>query len=136
MSESSGHKPDLTETSPMDSRARAEAEREVQNGLPRTRSKGGTNVDTILGKIIVDIGLATSEEVQQCIEASRLSAQDSNLRTLGDLLVKNDYITKRQLERLRERVEAERSGQQIPGYKILGKLGAGAMATVFRAKQL
>ncbi len=93
-------------------------------------------MDTILGKIVVDIGLATPEEVQQCIELSRQSAQESNLRTLGDLLVKNDYITKRQLERLRERVEAERSGQQIPGYKILGKLGAGAMATVFRAKQL
>src|SRR5688572_2013888 len=111
MSESAGHKPDLTETSPMDSRARAEAEREVINGLPpRTKtSKGGTNVDTILGKIVVDIGLATPEEVQQCIELSRQSAQESNLRTLGDLLVKNDYITKRQLERLRERVEAERS---------------------------
>jgi serine/threonine-protein kinase len=136
MSETTGHKPDLTETSPMDSRARAEAEREVLNGLPRSKSKGGTNVDTILGKIVVDIGLATPEEVQQCIELSRQSAQESNLRTLGDLLVKNDYITKRQLERLRERVEAERSGQQIPGYKILGKLGAGAMATVFRAKQL
>lgn len=136
MSDSTGHKPDLTETSPMDSRARAEAERDAPNGLPRLRTKGGTNVDTILGKIVVDIGLATSEEVQQCIELSRQSAQESNLRTLGDLLVKNDYITRRQLERLRERVEAERSGQQIPGYKILGKLGAGAMATVFRAKQL
>jgi serine/threonine-protein kinase len=33
-------------------------------------------------------------------------------------------------------VEAERSGQQIPGYRILGKLGAGAMATVFKGKQL
>ncbi|MGE3108522.1 MAG: serine/threonine-protein kinase [Phycisphaerales bacterium] len=101
-----------------------------------SKSRGGTNVDTILGKMVVDVGLATSEEVQQCIELARQLAQESNQRSLGDLLVDNDYLTKRQLARLRERVEAERSGQQIPGYKILGKLGAGAMATVFKAKQL
>jgi tRNA A-37 threonylcarbamoyl transferase component Bud32 len=136
MSESTGHKPDLTETSPMDSRARAEAEREAQNGTPRAKSKGGTNVDTMIGKIVVDQGLATPEEVQQCIEMARSLAQESNQRTLGQLLVANEYITRRQYERLRERFEAERSGQQIPGYKILGKLGAGAMATVFKAKQL
>jgi serine/threonine-protein kinase len=131
------HKPDLTETSPMDSRASAAAERDaLANGLPRTHTKGGTNVDTILGKIVVDVGLATPEEVQQCLEQARSLAQDSNNRSLANLLIENDYITKRQLERLRERVEAERSGQQIPGYKILGKLGAGAMATVFKARQL
>jgi serine/threonine-protein kinase len=163
-------KPDLSETSPMDSRATAEALRlaaegpdasrsggEVGGGvggggggggapgreegseiLPsgRVRTKGGTNVDTILGKIVVDIGLATSDEVQQCIEQARASAQDNNQRSLANLLIENEYITKRQLTRLRERVEAERSGQTIPGYKVQGKLGAGAMATVFKAKQL
>ncbi len=102
----------------------------------RDRSKGGTNVDTIIGKIVVDQGLATSEEVQQCIEQARLLIQENNQRSLAELLVANDYITKRQLERLRAQVEAERSGQQIPGYKVLGKLGAGAMATVFKARQL
>jgi serine/threonine-protein kinase len=40
------------------------------------------------------------------------------------------------MARLREILENERSGQKIPGYKILGKLGAGAMATVYKAKQL
>jgi hypothetical protein len=36
------------------------AEREaLANGLPRTHTKGGTNVDTILGKIVVDVGLLT-----------------------------------------------------------------------------
>jgi len=102
----------------------------------RDRTKGGTNVDTIIGKIVVDQGLATSEEVQQCIEQARLLIQENNHRSLAELLVENDYITKRQLERIRAQVEAERSGQQIPGYKVLGKLGAGAMATVFKARQL
>jgi len=149
-------KPDLSETSPMDSKARAEAERSAkvelelepdQNGhaangaIPagsttKHKTKGGTNIDTIIGKIVVDQGLATPEEVQACLEQARASSAEGNTHSLPLLLVENDYITKRQLERIRAQAEAERSGQQIPGYKILGPLGKGAMATVFKAKQL
>ncbi|BAM04593.1 putative serine/threonine protein kinase [Phycisphaera mikurensis NBRC 102666] len=44
-------------------------------------------------------------------------------------------VTRNQLERLRP--EADRgAGQQIPGYQVLRKLGAGAMATVYKAKQI
>jgi serine/threonine-protein kinase len=141
-------KPDLSETSPMDSKARAEAERESRAEAAQARdaalngtsgpgkTKGGTNVDTIIGKIVVDQGLATPEEVQQCLELARQSSQDGNSKSLPLLLVENDYITRRQLERIRAQAEAERSGQQIPGYKVLGQLGKGAMATVFKAKQL
>ncbi len=157
---------DLTETSPMDSKATAEAERAArenreaaaradsvgrsavsgdsagssQPGADRRsssrRTKGGTNIDTIIGRIVVDQGFATPEEVQHCMEQARATVQDGNQRSLSHLLVENDYITRRQLERLRAQAEAESSGQQIPGYKILGKLGQGAMATVFKARQL
>lgn len=104
----------------------------------RSRSKGGTNIDTIIGKIVVDQGFATQEELQACLELARSGSGtgDGNATSLSALLVQNEYITKRQLERIKAQAEAERSGQQIPGYKILGKLGAGAMATVFKARQL
>lgn len=138
------HKSDLSETSPMDSKARADAERasgEAAIGVDTAenrsgRTKGGTNVDTIIGKIVVDQGLATPEEVQACLEMARQSAAEGNSKSLPLLLIENEYITKRQLERIRLQAEAERSGQQIPGYKILAKLGAGAMATVFKGRQL
>jgi eukaryotic-like serine/threonine-protein kinase len=148
-------KPDLTETSPMDSKARADAERDgridVEQDSPgqpgtqaqagggisgKTKTKGGTNIDTIIGKIVVDQGLATPEEVQACLEQARTTSLDGNSKSLPLLLVENDFITKRQLERIKAQAEAERSGQQIPGYKVLGNLGKGAMATVFKAKQL
>lgn len=99
-------------------------------------AKSGTNVDTMVGRMVIDQGLATPDEVRHCIELSRALAQERNERSLAELLVDNAYITHRQMTRLREVVAAERSGQKIPGYKILGKLGAGAMATVFKAKQL
>ncbi len=136
---------DLSETAPMDSKAAAEAARDGaqeggassgSTGPSSRRTKGGTNIDTIIGRIVVDQGLATSEEVHHCIEQARTVATEGNQRSLSHLLVQNDYITTRQLDRLRAQAEAESSGQQIPGYKILGKLGQGAMATVFKARQL
>ena len=40
------------------------------------------------------------------------------------------------VSRIRTMVEEERSSSQIPGFKVHSKLGAGAMATVFKATQL
>ena len=136
---------DLTETSPLvragDSTAipvpspNPISEREAEEALAEV-AKAGTNVDTVVGKLVIDQGLATSEEVQHCIEKARQLREEKNQASLVQLLVDNEYVTKRQIARLRQLIEAERSGQKIPGYKIMGKLGAGAMATVFKAKQL
>jgi eukaryotic-like serine/threonine-protein kinase len=104
--------------------------------LEREAAKAGTNVDTFVGKLVVDQGLATPEEVEHCIQQSKMMAEEKNQRSLLDLLVNNEYVTRRQMSRLREQVAAERSGQKIPGFKIINKLGAGAMATVYKAKQL
>jgi eukaryotic-like serine/threonine-protein kinase len=99
-------------------------------------AKGNTNVDTLVSKLVVDQGLATQEEVQHCMEKAKQLREEKNQASLVQLLVDNEYVTKRQIARLRLLIEAERSGQKIPGYIIQGKLGAGAMATVFKAKQV
>lgn len=100
-------------------------------------AKGETNLDTLIGRLVVDSGLATPEEVQHCLElVQRRQQAEASQRSLAQALVDNEYVTKRQISRLKQVLEAERSSQQIPGYKLLGKLGAGAMATVFKAKQL
>jgi len=99
-------------------------------------TKGGTNLDTLVSRLVVDQGLATPDEVAHCLEQARQLQRDQNQRSLIQLLVDNEYVTKRQLTRLKAILEAERSGQKIPGYRVLGKVGAGAMATVYKAKQL
>jgi serine/threonine-protein kinase len=101
----------------------------------RGGSKSGSSLDTVLGRLVVEQGLATNDEVQKAIEERR-SLDDPKGKSLAQILIESDYITDRQLQRLKSQLEAERSGQQIPGYRVLGKLGAGAMATVFKAKQL
>lgn len=94
------------------------------------------NVDTMLGRTVVDMGLATDDEVQDCLQLQSQLAGDNNQRSLADLLVSNGVVTERQMDRVRQAVDAKRSDQQIPGYQLLDKLGAGAMATVFKARQV
>ncbi len=99
-------------------------------------TKDGTNLDTLIGRLVIDQGLATPEEVKHCLTLARTEEEDASDNSLAQMLVNREYVTKRQLVRLREAIEAERSGNTITGYKILGKLGAGAMATVYKAKQV
>jgi serine/threonine-protein kinase len=96
---------------------------------------GNTNIDTILGKLVIEKGLASQEDVE--FARAKLAGQnDPGSTSLAQILLTESFVTKRQLERLRSQVEAERSSQRIPGYEVQGKLGAGAMAAVFKAKQL
>ena len=91
--------------------------------------------ETMLGKLVVKSNLATPDEVELCTELIRESEAEEP-QTLADLLVANEFLTKRQIDRLRLEFEAQKSTQQIPGYKIKQKLGSGAMATVFLARQI
>ena len=92
-----------------------------------------TNLDTEVGKVVVDLGLATRTEVDFCREQQKQSS-DPSQRSLADLLVEHSFITTNQAKRIRASLE-DRRKSQIPGYRLLEKLGKGAMATVYKAKQ-
>ena len=99
---------------------------------------GGTTTggfETLLGKLVVRAGLVTKTEVGLC--TAELENSDEAGHTLADLLIQRDYVTQHQLRRLRQDFDEKKSVQQaIPGYKIMKKLGAGAMASVYLARQL
>jgi serine/threonine-protein kinase len=122
------------------------ADAEANSASPATTTSGGDTdqagtggFDTLLGQVVVRAGIATEEEVDRAFSdlspGNSGSGGDLN-RTLADALIERQYATKHQIDRLRSDFEARRSGRSIPGFRIKRKLGAGAMATVFLAKQI
>jgi len=102
---------------------------------PDSNAQGLTaNLDSEVGKVVVDLGLATRTEIEFCREQQK-QASDPNQRSLADLLVEHNFITVNQAKRIRGQME-ERRGSKIPGYQLIEKLGKGAMATVYKARQV
>ena len=97
-----------------------------------------TSMDSEIGRLVVEKELATPEEVQNCatLVGELAETVDASDKTLADVLIQEGIVTRRQLDRLKQNIEAVRSQQQIPGYQVLSKLGSGAMATVWKARQL
>ncbi len=94
--------------------------------------------ETAFGKLVVEKKLCTPDELQACYQYKKeLEAEGKHL-SLMEVMVKSGYLTRSQLQRLGQDMEDSmyKPAQQIPGYQILGKLGAGAMARVFKARQL
>jgi serine/threonine-protein kinase len=92
---------------------------------------------TALGRIVVEQQLAAAEQVEPCLALFRqLPAGEATSERLRDLLVSNGVLTAGQWQRVTTLADQRRSPGQIPGYKLIEKVGSGAMGMVFKARQV
>ncbi len=95
-----------------------------------------TNIDSILGRLVIDKQLCTDAEVRECYDVIKNLVRQGKPHSLADALLAQGYITKTQLSRIARTIDEARPTHRIPGLQILEKIGSGAMATVFKARQL
>jgi serine/threonine-protein kinase len=95
--------------------------------------------ETQLGRLVVERKLCTSDEVELVRAEQKTAAEKGTQVPLGELLIQHGFVTHTQIVRLNAALDDDsmyRPAQQIPGFQILSKIGQGAMAVVFKAKQL
>lgn len=90
-------------------------------------------LDLTIARLAIERGLCTPEEVEFCQLKQR--ERKYAAKPIAELLVESESLTRRQLNRLRDAAASGRTGSKLPGYTMLGKLGEGATATVFKARQ-
>jgi serine/threonine-protein kinase len=86
---------------------------------------------------IVDLGMTTLERVDEA-KAVRARMVEMGLkpRSLGEILYEKGHLEEEQLEALRREERRFQGQEQIAGYRLLERLGGGAMGTVYKARQL
>lgn len=94
--------------------------------------------DTFVSRAVIDGRLVSPQELQACQHKQDKLAQDGKHYRLADILIKAGFVTKSQIKRLPNQADDSmaQSLQHVPGFLLMRKIGAGAMASVYKAKQL
>jgi eukaryotic-like serine/threonine-protein kinase len=97
-----------------------------------------TPEDSQIARLVLERRLATPNEITEASAQQRRLVGDGHARPIGEILIDLGFLTRTQLERLQGSNDDSggRPAQQIPGYQLQRKVGAGAMAVVYRARQL
>lgn len=96
-----------------------------------------TSLDTLFSRIVVEQRLCTELELERCQKELKARLEANEASTMEQLLLEYGFITATQAMRLKNDIkESKAAAGKIPGYRVMGKLGSGAMAVVYKAKQL
>ncbi len=99
----------------------------------------GSAEDSQIRRAVIERNLVTPDELAAADARRGGPGRNGADAPLGQTLLELGYVTRTQLDRLIAGASDDsggRSVQQIPGYQLIRKVGAGAMAVVYKAKQI
>ena len=93
--------------------------------------------DLSFGTLAGQLGYITSERIKECLQIQqKIKELGVEPKPLGEILIDKGYLTEVQAKHI-FRVQGSKGGHtQISGYKIISRLGQGAMGYVYKAWQI
>ncbi|MEE8106161.1 MAG: serine/threonine-protein kinase, partial [Planctomycetota bacterium] len=94
--------------------------------------------DFLFAEHVLKRGFATEEQVQECLGLlKRLRGEMQLKESLGPILVKKGYLAQAQADAIENTIRpGKRSTNQIEGYRLIERVGSGAMGSVYKAEHL
>jgi predicted Ser/Thr protein kinase len=99
--------------------------------------RGGVTADggRKLGRLAVRRGLISEEQLRSALAEWEKAREAGSEVPFGEFLIKKEFITRHHLESLLALQGRQDTGELIPGYEFLKKLGRGGMGTVYLVRQ-
>ncbi len=89
------------------------------------------------GQVAIELGILTPDRVVQAVQIQRSLFEQQNVKKrLGEILLERGWMTAQQVQKVYEEQGRRGVHSQIAGYKVLQKIGQGAMGSVFKAHQV
>ncbi|MFB3065015.1 MAG: serine/threonine-protein kinase, partial [Planctomycetota bacterium] len=93
--------------------------------------------DFLFAEHVLRRGFANEEQIEECLGLLTRLKQEMDIQdSLEALLVKKGFLAPAQAQAVRDEIQARKEGKSrnaIEGYRLIARLGAGAMGSVYKA---